>query len=452
MADRYTQILRPFEEAKDMMRDRIEGGIEANRKGRASITVRDAQGAPAGQVHVELKQKTHDFRFGANCFMLDELESEEKNLEYKRRFAQLFNLATVPFYWCDLEPEKGRPRFAKDSPKIYRRPAPDLCVEFCRENGIEPKLHCLNYDQWTPDWLPKDSDPQTVKRYLDERIRLIAERYRDLIPSMEVINETMCGKVIPERAAKEGRHSTMFFDDPEIVEWSFEHARKYLPYTRLIINEATQFIWGEAYHYNRSPYYMQIERALGKGASIDSIGMQYHMFYRAEEEKTRTEKMYDPRILYAVMDLFASLGKPLQVTEITIPAYSKREEDEALQAEIIKNLFSIWFSHPAMEAAIYWNVVDGYAAFAKQGDMASGENYFHGALLRFDMSPKPAYLELDRLINHDWRTNMALDGEGQVSFRGFYGEYEALITAFGKTVPVRFHLKKGQENRFEFTV
>lgn len=38
-------------------------------------------------------------------------------------------------------------------------------------------------------------------------------------------------------------------------------------------------------------------------------------------------------------------------------------EDEALQAEVLEKLFTIWFSHPAMEAAIYWNLMDGYAAF-----------------------------------------------------------------------------------------
>ena len=125
---------------------------------------------------------------------------------------------------------------------------------------------------------------------------------------------------------------------------------------------------------------------------------------------------------------------------------------EAIQAEILKNMYSIWFSHPAMEAAIYWNLVDGYAAFAKQGDMTNGENYFHGGLLHFDMSPKPAYLELDRLINHEWRTNEELDGASEVTFRGFHGDYEGVATVGGKSVPIAFHIGKGQKNTFEFVL
>lgn len=424
------------------MEDRIRTGIEANRKGIARLRFTNAQGNPITNVHVEVKQKTHDFRFGANCFMIDELETPEKNEEYKKCFAELFNLATIPFYWCDLEPEKGKPRFSKDSPRVYRRPAPDLCVEFCRENGIEPKLHCLNYDHWTPLWVP--DNVQEVKRYLDKRFSEIAQRYGDVIPSMEVINETLC----PHKGKEPDRQGTLFFKEPDIVEWSFEHVRKYLPATKLIINEATQFIWGDGFHWNRGAYYQQIQRALAKGASIDSIGMQFHMFYRAEEEAHMTPQFYNPRLLYEVMDQYADFGKPLQITEITIPAYSRAAEDEDLQAEIIRNLYRIWFSHSNMEAIIYWNLVDGYAAFAPQGDMTYGENYFHGALLHFDMTPKPAYKVLKKLIREEWNTCLSLDSGAldHVDIKGFYGNYDLEVTADGKTVQTGFHLEKGPEN------
>ena len=61
--------------------------------------------------------------------------------------------------------------------------------------------------------------------------------------------------------------------------------------------------------------------------------------------------------------------KPLQVTEVTIPAYSNSAEDEALQAEVLEKLFTIWFSHPAMEGQS-----TGINASSAPGDMA-GENF-----------------------------------------------------------------------------
>jgi hypothetical protein len=42
------------------------------------------------------------------------------------------------------------------------------------------------------------------------------------------------------------------------------------------------------------------------------------------------------------------------------------------------------------------------------------------------MAPKTAYFALERLINHDWRTNDAVKAgkDGSVEFRGFRGRYK----------------------------
>ena len=58
-----------------------------------------------------------------------------------------------------------------------------------------------------------------------------------------------------------------------------------------------------------------------------------------------------------------------------------------------------------MEAVIYWNLVDGYAAFAPQGDMKCGENIYYGGLMHFDMTEKPSYKMLKKLIHEDWHTS-----------------------------------------------
>ena len=45
------------------------------------------------------------------------------------------------------------------------------------------------------------------------------------------------------------------------------------------------------------------------------------------------------------------------------------------------------------------------------------------------MSPKPAYEVLNNLINKEWNTSFeAVVGKnGELSFRGFYGEYEVIV-------------------------
>ena len=137
---------------------------------------------------------------------------------------------------------------------------------------------------------------------------------------------------------------------------------------------------------------------------------------------------------------------------MTIPAYSSLPEDEDIQAELLRGVYTTFFSHPAMEAIIYWNLVDGYAAFAPLGDMTHGENYFHGGLMRFDMSEKPSFRVLKDLIHKEWHTDGSVKAsDGKAKFRGFYGDYDIVIHADGKSIPARISLSRYGDNKFSFS-
>jgi len=433
------KIFDLFEEQKDFADAKVAEGIEKYRKGDATVTVVDGQGDPVSGAQIRVNQKNHEFRFGANIFMLDELETPEKNEAYKRYFADLFNMATLPFYWDTLEPERGMLRYEKDSPKIYRRPAIDLCMEFCAEHGIEPREHALAYDNFFPGWLRAASVAQ-VKEALEDRFAEVARRYADKIRTIEVVNEM-----------EVERGKTAFYDEPDYVEWCFKTAEKYFPNNQLVVNDHTPLGWKDRGRAT-DKYYAYIEANLLKGARIDAIGMQFHMFNRPREtEYEKTRLTLNPQKLYHQMDLYANFGKPLQITEVTLPAYSWEPEDEQIQAELLEKLYSIWFSHPNVEQIIYWNLVDGYAYTkevelekirATQGDMTLGENYYYGGLLRFDMSPKPAYHKLKELTQKTWHTELSFtaDANGTGAFRGFYGTYEVEIVANSKKIVKTFDL------------
>lgn len=440
MSDRR-KVLELFEKNKEYMEERINSGIEQNRKGYAKISVKDKDGNNISGAKISIKQKTHEFKYGANLFMLEEFENEEKNELYKKYFADAFNMATLPFYWDATEPEKGKTRYNKDSEKIYRRPPIDLCIEFCEKHGIEPREHALAYEHFFPSWL-KDASVTEIKLALENRYKEISERYKDKIPTIEVTNEMEWGEGM-----------TAFYKEPDYIEWCFKTAEKYFPANQLVINEWTGLPWGD-HCMATDKYYAYIEANMLKGARIDAIGMQYHMFYRAEKEYEETRAFYDPVKLYEHMDLYSNFGKPIQVTEVTIPAYSNKPEDEALQAEIIEKLYSIWFSHPNVEQIVYWNLPDGYAAFAPQGDMTAGENYYYGGLLRFDLTPKPAYYTIKNLFEKTWHTetNIITDTDGTANFKGFYGRYEVEIVSGGKTITKEINFGKKSNKRFEITI
>ena len=441
-------LLELFHEKREETEKRIADGIEKYRKGDLEILIKDKDGAPIKGARLTLSQKNHEFKFGANLFMLDEMESTEKNEKYKKAFAETFNIATLPFYWNATEPERGHLRYGKNSTPIYRRPPIDLCMEFCEQNGIEPREHALAYVSLFPKWLNDLSVPE-IKRELERRYQEISERYADKIPTIEVTNELLW----------ESKYVAVpsIYEENDYLDFAFALAKKYFPNNRLAINEAPM-VWRENAR-TTDHYYAYTEAAIHRGVRIDAIGMQYHLFYPKNEiEKLASSKYLSPEWLYRHMDLYARFGKPLQVTEITIPAFSNDPENEAVQAELLEWLYSIWFSHPAMEQIIYWNLVDGYAYVNdpekikdSQGDMTIGENVYYGGLFRFDMTPKPAFFAIQNLIKKKWHTDTSLvtDTEGRAKMRGFYGTYAFTVETENGIETREITLSKDGKNNIE---
>ena len=451
MYDRY-KVLEYFEANKDFFENTIYPNIEKYRKGDIKINIKDLNGNVIPNAKIKIKQKNHEFKFGANLFMLDELETDEKNQLYKDYFKSIFNMATLPFYWSSIEPEKGKLRYDKNSEKYYRRPSIDLCLEYCEKNGIEPREHALAYEHQFPKWL-KDASVDEIKAALEKRYEEISSRYKDKIPTIEVTNEMLWSR---------DNCVTEFYNASDYIEWCFKLAEKYFPDNQLAINEYTEAFWGDNCR-STDRYYAYTEATMLKGARIDAIGAQFHMFETREDEMKKSSYLYNPVSLYDHMNLYSDLSKNLQVTEITIPAYSNEDNDEEIQAKILEYLYTVWFSHPSMEQIIYWNLVDGYAYVENptpeairwsQGNMAVGENVYYGGLLRYDMSKKSAYYTLDNLINKKWHTelDLALDNEGCVSFRGFYGDYEIEIITNDKVISKKITLSSKNKNNITITI
>lgn len=438
-----SKVLELFEQQSETIAERIKDGIEKYRKTDASIILKSKSGKPISNAKIKIKQITHEFKYGTNLFMLDELETEEKNNLYKQYVSSFGNIATLPFYWDATEPEKGKTRYDKDSERLYRRPPIDLCIEFCEKHNIEPREHGLAYEGFFPKWL-YNASVEEVKTALEKRYSQIAERYADKIPTIEVTNEVDWGR-------------TKFYHEPDYLEWCYKTAEKYFPNNKLVSNEYTSICWADKC-LPTDKYYAYTEANILKGAKVDAIGMQYHMFFKKEDEYESTRIYYSPERLYKTLDLYSNLGKPIQITEVTIPAYSWEAEDEEIQAIIIENLYKIWFSHPNVEQIIYWNMVDGYAHLwdpdpkkiaASQGDMTIGENYYYGGLLRFDLSPKPAYFTIKNLFEKVWHTEESLitDENGRANFRGFFGKYEVIVD--GKTYIAEFNKNGNKEITIE---
>lgn len=410
-SERALDLSRTMLAANPEVDELIKQNTENHRKASVRLEVLDADGAPAPKAKVRFRQLSHEFRFGCNCFLLDNFPEPEKNVIYRELWKELFNEAVVPFYWSDLEPRRGEYRFAHDAPFIERRPPVDLVLEYCRDNRITPKGHPLLWQGFMPSWLSED--PLAVRDALEERMMVIGERYAKEIRIWDVINEPLSWNPIMH---------TKMPDHP--VETAFGLAEKYFPGCKLVCNDDCRWyqIPGDY-----SPLYMLGREMLRKNLKLDALGLQYHLF--PNHIMRGRPVILDPEMLYYAFTQFAKLNLPLIISEVSIIGSLDLGDGEDFQKQMAERLYRLWFSHPAIESIVWWNFVDGTQGFAPNGDMEHGDNSLRSGLLRYDMTTKPAYHALHHLIKTEWNSQgeMAYEQGADNTVRLFYGRYQLEI-------------------------
>ena len=405
----------------------IDERIEKYRKADASFTLESAAGR-----EVKVSQKTHEFLFGAQIFNFNQLGSDELNAKYLALFGadKFFNAATLPFYWAGMEPTEGNVRFEpefRDSAEYWnqvqdpgkephwRRPCPEPIIEFCEKNGISMHGHPIIYCRVLPSWMKTSSDyKETMTRKFQEHAHQLIARYQGRLGSWDVVNESV------EPTPGKSRYP-LTPDDYTFSTWKI--AEKEFPANvKLAINDS----W-------RAVYPPFIKGLMERGAKIDVVGLQMHVFgsepilkIAAGEDCLPNGTSWKPRDEERYLRELDLLGRPIHLSEITIPAPGTDARAQAIQAQVTYDQYRLWFSWPSIYRITWWNVVD---------DCGYRNEPTKSGLFTRQMEPKPAFFAMDRLINHEWKTNLTLkaDETGHISFRGFRGNYQLSWTdASGK--------------------
>lgn len=391
--------------------EQADARIEKHRKVEVELAVcREGKPVPGAKVMIE--QTRHAFLFGCNIFLWGRAGDPAAEEAYRRRFAELLNYATLPFYWPNYEPRQGQPDHAHT----------EAVARWCREHGILAKGHPLAWNFADPRWLPEDV--QEVRRLQLARIEDCVARFAGLIDRWDVVNEATHFDR-PEFLRRAPRTSALWqkFGRVEFTRECFQRARKANPKAILLIND-----------YRTDPAYEKLIEQLvdDQGKPIyDVIGIQSHMH----------GGVWPNERIWEVCERFARFGVPLHFTETTIVSgergrqrgvpWPTTPEGEARQAREVVRFYTMLFSHPAVEAITWWDFSDRRAW---QGAPAG--------FLRADMSPKPAYHELMKLIKGKWwtRTEGTTDSQGRFAFRGFSGDYRVRVAIEGRTVERTFQL------------
>ncbi len=397
--------------------------IEQCRKADATVVVLDAAGKPVPGARIDCRQTRHAFLFGCNIFLWGKLPDAAREQAYRQRFAELLNYATLPFYWSSYEPQRGNPVHAHA----------EEVARWCRAHGIATKGHPLAWNCGDPAWLP--ADPAEILRLQLARIDDCVKRFSGLIDRWDVVNEVT--QYDRDEFAKHlaPKYTAMWKQYGQIAmpRQCFLHARQANPQAVLLIND-----------YRTDPGYERVIEQLvdpsGKRL-YDVIGIQSHMH----------GGVWSNGQIWKVCQEFARFGVPLHFTETTILSgqrgwqrapgtWPSTPEGEAFQAREAVRFYTMLFSHPAVTAITWWDFSDFHAW---QGAPAG--------FLRADMTPKPAYEALKRLIKGKWWTRVEIVSgpDGTARLRGFLGDYRLAVRAGDKAAVVTdVTLEKGKANRW----
>ena len=158
----------------------------------------------------------------------------------------------------------------------------DKIANFCRENNIPLRGHCLCWHSQFADWMFVDEKGNDVpKEVFYERLRThihaVVNRYKDVVYAWDVVNEAMAdgdGRRAPwmreePSPYRQSRHFKLCGD--EFIAKAFEFAREADPDALLFYND-----YNAADPAKRDRIYNMVKKMKDAGVPIDGIGMQGH--------------------------------------------------------------------------------------------------------------------------------------------------------------------------------
>ena len=254
---------------------------------------------------------------------------------------------------------------------VWNWGAADSIANYCRENGIKLRGHCLCWHSQFSDWMFTDKKGRPVKKEvfykrLREHIHTVVNRYKDIVYCWDVVNEAIednprpsfvDGKFVPGNPYRESRHWKLCGD--EFIAKAFEFAHEADPNALLFYNDYNECDPGK-----RDRIYNMVKKMQEQGVPIHGIGMQghYNIYGPSEED------------IDAAITKYSELVKHIHVTELDIRTntemggqlrFSRGEAKplapylQTLQNDQYNRIFRVFRKHrDVIDCVTFWNLSD----------------------------------------------------------------------------------------------
>jgi GH35 family endo-1,4-beta-xylanase len=388
----YTPLTYKGRPADAPWRKLADEAIEKNRKAQITIVVHRPSGKVLPWAPVRVRQMRHAYGFGSAVAASPLLDEGTDPDMYRDIVVRSFNKATIEndLKWPEFESRRQR---ALDAVKW-------LC-----DMGIAVRGHTLLWPGWSR--LPKDvaglkEDPDALRKRILDHVRDEVGAFKGRIAEWDVVNEPVTNADV-QRVLGDG-----------FLAEVFKTAREADPQPRLFINDYGILSDGGMNTAHQDAYFRVIRALLDAKAPVQGIGMQGHF----------NEQLTPPTRIWEILDRFAELRVPIQITEHDINVW-----DEEVMADYTRDFMTAIFAHPATTGIVTWGFWEKRHWIPNAAPWTAGwELRAHGRVW-YD------------LVYKKWwtRVNTETGRSGATKVRGFLGDYiiEAEYGAKTKEVPVK---------------
>lgn len=256
----------------------------------------------------------------------------------------------------DMKPQPTEPR---EGVFDWRRA--DRVADFCRNNGIRLRGHCLVWHNQIGNWMFKDSLGQEASKELVlERIRrhvfAVVSRYRDVVYCWDVVNEAITDDPRVKNPFRQSRLYKICGDD--FIRTAFQAAREADPNALLFYND-----YNECDSVKSRRIYEVVKAMKEDGVPIDGIGMQghYNIYGPSEEQVDKALQLYKSIVEHVHVteldvrmnrDMGGQLDFKRDSTEMSEKLVRQQERQYAA-------LFRVFRKHAdVIDCVTFWNLSD----------------------------------------------------------------------------------------------
>ncbi len=359
--------------------------IEQYRKTDYAIQVVDGEGQPVEGAKVRVRQRRHAFEFGSAMVASRIMGGSSSDAIYRSKILELFNAGT-------LENDLKWPPWDGEWGASFNRTQSVAALQWAQAQNLAMRGHVLVWPSIRN--LPNALEPlvtandASVPQRVLTHIADVMQPTNGLLVDWDVMNEPY-----------DNFDLMVKYGYDKMAAW-FKEAQNQNADAGRFINDYGILTGGGLNTTKQDAYADTIRRIKSDGGPITGMGFQGHF----SGTPTGIPKVWE--ILQRYATDFPELD--FRVTEFDMTG-----NDEQLQADYLRDFYTIAFSHPQMKGLQLW----GFWAGAHWRADAS--------LYRLDWSEKPNGAMYRDLIYNQWWTNQlqTTDENGLVSGRGFKGTY-----------------------------